>query len=132
MVPMANEPRPPVVVLVIDDDVSILDGVKRLLEDEKCMVATAADPWEGVQFYADHWRDIKLVLLDFSMPALRGDEVFERLQRIHRGVRVLLMSAFKNEIPLEKMLDNGLWGYLEKPFLPGELVDRVREAVNSA
>lgn len=129
--PMANEPPPPVVILVIDDDVNVLDGVKRLLEGEKCGVATASDPLQGIHFYSDHWRKIKLVLLDFAMPVLRGDEVFERLRRIHGGVRVLLMSAFLDEAPVEKMRENGLWGYIEKPFLPGELVDRVREAINS-
>jgi DNA-binding response OmpR family regulator len=132
MKPVANEPRSPVVILVIDDDVNVLDGVKRLLEDEKYVVATATNPLEGIQLYAERWREIKLVLLDSSMPALRGDEVFERLQQIHRGVRVLLMSGFNDETAVKKMLERGLWGYVEKPFLPGELVDRVREAINSA
>jgi len=131
MVPVSNEPRSPVDILVIDDDVNVLDGVKRLLEDEPWVVATAADPLEGIRLYAERWREIKLVLVDFSMPALRGDEVFERLRRINPDVRVLLMSAFTDETPVEKMLERGLWGYIEKPFLPGELVDRVREAINS-
>jgi two-component system, cell cycle sensor histidine kinase and response regulator CckA len=131
MVPMANESRPPVVILVIDDDANVLDGVKRLLEDENCVVATASDPLEGIRLYAERWREIKLVLLDFSMPALRGDEVFVRLRRIHPGVRVLLMSAFNVETPLQRMLEDGLWGFIEKPFLPDELVDRVREAIHS-
>ena len=56
MVPMANEPRPPVVVLVIDDDVNVLDGVKRLLESENYVVATASDPLEGLRLYAERWR----------------------------------------------------------------------------
>jgi DNA-binding response OmpR family regulator len=129
MVPMANEPRPPVVVLVIDDDVNVLDGVKRLLESENYVVATASDPLEGLRLYAERWREIKLVLVDFSMPALRGDEVFARLRRVHRGVRVLLMSGFHDEAPVEKLLEDGLWGFIEKPFLPGELVERVRAAI---
>ena len=128
---MANEPRPPVVILVIDDDAKVLDGVKRLLEIENCVVATASDPLAGIQLYAERWREIKLVLLDFSMKALRGDEVFERLRRINPGVRVLLMSVFNDEMLVEKMLERGLWGYVEKPFLPRELVDRVRAAINS-
>jgi two-component system, cell cycle sensor histidine kinase and response regulator CckA len=131
MVPMANEPRPPVVILAIDDDINVLDGVKRLLEDENCEVVTASDPLEGIRLYAERWREIKLVLLDFSMPTLRGDEVFKRLRQINSGARVLLMSGFDVETPLPKMLQDGLWGFVEKPFLPGELVDRVRAAISS-
>lgn len=126
-----SDPRPPVVILVIDNDVNVLDGVKRLLEGENYVVATALDPMEGIQQYADRWREIELVLLDFSMPGLRGDQVFERLRRINRDVRVLLMSAFTDEAPVEKMLEGGLLGFVEKPFLPGELVARVKEAINS-
>lgn len=129
MVPMANEPRPPVVILVIDDDATVLDGVKRLLESERYEVVTALGPLEGLRLYGERWREIKLVLLDFAIPALRGDEVFERLQRINPGVRVLLMSAFHTATPVATMLERGLWGYVEKPFLPGELVDRVRAAI---
>jgi DNA-binding response OmpR family regulator len=131
MVPMVDEPRPPVDILVIDNNVNVLDAVKRLLEDEEWVVPTTVDPMEGIQLYAERWREIKLVLLDFSMPALRGDEVFERLRRINRDVRVLLMSAFTDEAPAEKMLEGGLLVFVEKPFLPDELVDRVREAINS-
>lgn len=128
---MANEPCPSVVILIIDNDVKVLDGVKGLLEDEKWVVVTAGDPMEGIRLYAERWREIKLVLLDFSMPGLRGDQVFERLRKINRGVRVLLMSAFTDEAPVERMMENGLAGFVEKPPLPGELVSRVREAINA-
>ena len=126
-----SDPRPPVVILVIDNDVKVLDGVKRLLEGEDYVVATALDPMEGIQQYADRWREINWCCWIFRCPALRGDEVFERLRRINRDVRVLLMSAFTDEAPVEKMLEGGLLGFVEKPFLPDELVDRVREAINS-
>lgn len=131
MVPMANEPRSPVVILVIDNDVKVLDAVKLLLEDEDWVVVTAGDPMEGIRLYAERWREIKVVLVDFSMPGLKGDQVFERLRKINRDVRVLLMSAFTDEAPVERMMENGLVGFVEKPPLPGELVSRVREAINA-
>src|ERR1700688_788844 len=68
------------VILAIDDDTDHLNCVRRLLIREGWVVLTATSPLEGLELYAAHWREIQLVLLDYFMPVLRGDEVFERLQ----------------------------------------------------
>jgi CheY-like chemotaxis protein len=66
---------------------------------EGWVVLTASDPAEGLQSYEAHWRGIALVLLDYYMPGLRGDEVWERLKRINPQVRVLLMTASDDYLP---------------------------------
>ena len=87
------------VILAIDDDTEVLNSIRRLLIREGWVVLTASDPAEGLQSYEAHWQGIALVLLDYYMPGLRGDEVWERLKRINPQVRVLLMTASDDYLP---------------------------------
>jgi DNA-binding NtrC family response regulator len=117
------------VILVIDDDPDILNSVRRLLRLEGWVVLTASDPLEGLQFYESHWRDIHLVLLDYFLPRLRGDAVFERLQCINPHVRVLLTTACAEDVS-PKMLQGGLYGFVQKPLSPRDLIAWIRRTLN--
>lgn len=117
------------VILVIDDDTEVLNNVRRLLIREGWVVLTASDPLEGLVLYEAHWREIQLVLLDYFMPIRRGDEVFERLQRINPHVRVLLTTACQDDVS-PKMLQGGLCGFVQKPLSPRDLIGGIRESLN--
>ena len=71
------------VILAIDDDTEVLNSIRRLLIREGWVVLTASDSAEGLQSYEAHWQGIDVVLLDYHMPGLRGDEVWERLHRVN-------------------------------------------------
>jgi DNA-binding response OmpR family regulator len=116
------------VILVIDDDPDILNSVRRLLIQEGWVVLTASDPLEGLQFYEAHWQGIQLVLLDYFLPRLRGDEVFERLRCINPDVRVLLTTACLDDVS-PKMLQGGLYGFVQKPLSPRDLVGWIRKSL---
>ncbi len=117
------------VILAIDDDTEILNSVRRLLIREGWVVWTASDPREGLQVYEAHWRTVQLVLLDYFMPTLRGDEVFEHLQRINPHVRVLLTSACEDDVS-RKLLQGGLCGFVQKPLTPRDLIGGIRKSLN--
>jgi DNA-binding response OmpR family regulator len=117
------------VILAIDDDTEVLNSIRRLLIREGWVVLTASDPAEGLQSYEAHWQGIALVLLDYYMPGLRGDEVWERLKRINPQVRVLLMTASDDYLP-PGLLNGGVRGFVQKPATRKELLRRIREALN--
>jgi len=117
------------VILVIDDDMDILNCVRRLLIQEGWVVLTASDPLEGLQLYAAHTEAIHVVLLDYFLPNLRGDEVFERLRQINPQIRVLLTTACADVVS-PKMLQGGLYGFVQKPVSPRELVGWIRKSLN--
>ena len=117
------------VILVIDDETQILDSIRRTLIREGWVVLTASDPAEGLQLYGEHWQGISLVLLDYFLPGLRGDKVWERLKRINPQVRVLLMTASDDYIP-PQMLHGGICGLIMKPATRKELFRRIHHALN--
>jgi DNA-binding response OmpR family regulator len=116
------------VILVIDDETQILDSLRRTLIRAGWVVLIASDPAEGLQLYGEYWQGISLVLLDYFLPGLRGDEVWKRLKRINPQVRVLLMTASDDYVPPE-MLNGGLCGFVMKPATRKELLRRIRGAL---
>src|SRR5438552_8830370 len=115
-------------VLVIDDEPDLLDIVKTTLEGEGYRAFASAEPQEGLNFYEQHWREIELVLLDYLMPNMTGDLVFECLQRLNPDVKVLLLTACDDHVA-RQMFQSGLRGYIQKPFYLADLLARVGEEI---
>ena len=113
-------------VLTIDDEPEILEILKQCLESEGFQVLTALGSKSGIEVYEKRWREIGLVLLDYLMPDMTGDLVFECLQRINPDVRVLLLTGCDDQVA-RKMFETGLRGYIQKPFYIDDLSNRVRE-----
>jgi DNA-binding response OmpR family regulator len=113
-------------VLTIDDDPEILEILKQCLESEGFQVLAAAGPKQGLEMYETRWQEIGLVLLDYAMPDMTGDLVFECLQRINADVRVILLTGCDDQVA-RTMFETGLRGYIQKPFYIDDLAQRVRE-----
>src|SRR5271169_1527543 len=112
-------------VLAIDDEPELLDIVRRSLEPAGFEVHTALTAEEGVAIYEKNWKTIKLVLLDFLMPEMTGDLVFECLKRQNPDVRTILLTGCEDGVAT-RMFQEGLFGYMHKPFYLDDLVRRVR------
>ena len=104
--------------------------LKLALECEGFMVHTASSPSEAIKLYEERWREIGMVLLDFLLPEMSGDSVFESLQRLNPDVRVVLLTGCEASVA-EKMFTKGLRGYLQKPFSLQDLAQKIREAINA-
>ncbi len=118
------------VLLAIDDDTEFLTSIRRLLIREGWVVLTASDPTEGLLSYQEHWQGISLVLLDYYMPGLRGDAVWEHLHRINPQARVVWVSASDDYIP-HHMLNSGQSAFVQKPATRKELLRRIKEISNN-
>jgi DNA-binding response OmpR family regulator len=109
-------------VLVLDDDPTVTDVVRRYLEREGYRVRTACDGRDGLaEALAD---PPALLVLDLMLPGLDGLEVFRRLRAQH-AVPVVMLTARSEEADRIGGLELGADDYLTKPFSPRELVLRV-------
>ena len=114
------------IILAIDDEVNLLDIMKTALEDEGFVVLTAPTPQEGLKIYEENWSDIKVVLIDYLMPDMNGDVVFECMQRVNPDVQALLVTACDDNVA-KSMFARGLRGFIQKPFFLDDLIRRVRD-----
>jgi DNA-binding response OmpR family regulator len=117
-------------VLAIDDDANILDIIKTFLEAEGFTVQAQSDPRAGVEWYGQRWRDVDLVLLDYMMPEMNGEAVFERVRAVNPNARVLLLTAC-DDVVAKKLFDRGLRGYIQKPFYLNQLVRKIQDVIQS-
>ena len=117
-------------ILAIDDDDEFLDMLKAALECYGFMVRTSSSPKDAIAMYRDHRQDIRLVLLDYRLPGMTGEAVFENLQCLNPDIRVVLVTS-RQESVADRMVARGLRGYLQKPFSLPDLTQRVRDAINA-
>lgn len=115
-------------ILAIDDDADILEVVKTCLEAEGFQVHTSNSPEEGLRIYELLYRDIDLVILDYLMPGMTGDSVFEWMQRINPDVKAILLTAADNNAA-RVMLEHGVRAMIEKPFSLDDLILHVRNEI---
>jgi two-component system, cell cycle sensor histidine kinase and response regulator CckA len=127
---VANNCRKKQCILAIDDEAGFLSMLKSVLESHGFTVHAAASPSEAIKLYGEHGRDINMVLLDYLLPEMSGELVFENLQRLNPDVRVVLLTGCEESVA-DKMLEKGLRGYLQKPFNFLDLAQKVRDAINT-
>ncbi|MCY1136716.1 response regulator transcription factor [Actinoplanes sp. Pm04-4] len=114
-------------VLVVDDDPTVSDVVRRYLEQDGYRVRLAADGPAALAAVEDEQPD--LVVLDLMMPGLDGLEVCRRLRVRRPGLPVVMLTALGDEGDRVAGLEVGADDYVTKPFSPRELVLRVRSVL---
>jgi DNA-binding response OmpR family regulator len=117
-------------VLVVDDDPTVSDVVRRYLEQAGCEVRLAADGAAGLASIADQRPD--LVVLDLMMPGIDGLEVCRRIRHRLPDLPVIMLTALGEEADRVVGLEVGADDYVTKPFSPRELVLRIRSVLRRA
>ncbi len=110
-------------VLLADDERSLCEAVRMILEDAGYEVCVAHDGREAVDVF---WREQPdLAILDVMMPKLDGFEVVERIRGMRKDVPVLILSAKGDIVDKKRGFAVGADDYVVKPFDDDEIVLRV-------
>ena len=114
-------------VLVIDDSLMILNFVEQILSEANYDVVTAATAREGL--LATFEQNPDLILLDYLLPDLRGDEVSSRLNEDQSTARipVVFVSSFAADLEQTKSKSANVSGILNKPFTSDLLLKAVEQ-----
>ena len=111
-------------ILVIEDDVSILRGLKDNLRFEGYEVLTAADGQEGIALALERSPD--LVLLDIMLPGISGYDICRKVKEKKPDLPIIMLTARSKEVDKIAGLDLGADDYVTKPFSTPELLARIR------
>ncbi len=111
-------------VLLVDDEPSILQLARMYLERENFRVEEAADGQSALEAIARLRPE--LVVLDVMLPKLDGLEVCKRVRAQNNRVAILMLTARDEDIDKILGLELGADDYLTKPFNPRELVARIK------
>lgn len=115
-------------VLVVEDEDALRDLTARLLRSAGYRVLEARDGLEALAT-AQQADPIDLVLTDVVMPEMGGRELRDRLATVRPEVPVLYMSAYTSDDIVQRGLVATGDAFIQKPFTPQTLTERVREAL---
>lgn len=116
-------------VLVAEDEDAIRDLIKLILEDAGFEVWTAGSGEEAEARFEERGGAFDLVLSDVVMPGMNGAELRRRLKERRPDLAVLLMSGFGEEALAPHGVLQQSVDFLQKPFVPGALVEKVRQCL---
>ena len=116
-------------VLVIDDDQGVREAASRLLEFFGFRVLQATDGRHGAEVFRQHESEVVLIILDMTMPEMNGEETFRAIRRLRSDVPVILTSGYNEIEATRRFTAKGLAGFLQKPFTPKELTQKLALAL---
>ncbi|MCA9916431.1 MAG: response regulator [Anaerolineales bacterium] len=120
------------VALVIDDQEAILSVVDDMLTARGMAVLLANNGPDGLALFAAHEETIDLVLLDFKMPGMCGDQVFLKLKEIRPNVQVIVASGFGKNETLAHFDNLEQVTFLQKPYRFQTLIETVTAVLQTA
>lgn len=118
-------------ILVVDDEEYIRSIFQTMLEKLGYRVILAVNGKEALEIYAEHQGIIDLVILDLIMPVMNGKEAFDRLRQINDKVKVLIASGHSTAGDDNFPLQQGLHGFLQKPFTMHSIAEKVQAMLSA-
>jgi PAS domain S-box-containing protein len=116
-------------VLVVDDDQQVCRLATTVLRRAGFKVLQASGPQDAERIAAAHHGEIDLLLTDVVMACGGGREAARRIHASGRETRVLFMSGHTSDALAHHGITDGRNGFLQKPFSPDLLIQRVNEAL---
>jgi len=118
-------------VLLVEDDDTVRQLAEVILTGQGYRVIEADSPKKAEEISAKSAHEIDLVLTDVIMPSMSGRELVKKLLAQNAKMRVLYMSGYTDNVIAEGgVLEEGL-AFLQKPFTPRALVQKVREVLDA-
>jgi CheY-like chemotaxis protein len=119
-------------ILVVEDEPQLREIFVRILSQKGYQVSAAASGEEALLAARTRKRAIDLLVTDVVLAGATGREIARQLEALQPGLRVLYVSGYAEDAIVRRgVLEPGL-EFLEKPFTPAELAQRVRQVLDLA
>ena len=119
-------------ILVVEDQPALRELVRRVLEQKGYRVLEAPNGEQAVRVAESTARPIQLVITDVVMPGMNARAMAERIRGVWPAVRVLYMSGYHDDDVMLQSLATAKVDFLQKPFLPYDLAEKVRAVLERA
>lgn len=114
-------------IMVVDDEPSVLESFKMILEIKDYAVDTFPDGPSAVSKLEKGKYDICFV--DYKLPGMDGLQVLEKVKEIDPTIEVIVVTAYASEKSQSRAIQLGALEYLRKPFLMDEIYELVERGL---
>lgn len=121
--------EPERVILIVDDEEGLREGLGKLLEDEGYVVLCAETGEEALDVLQQS--RIDLVLTDMRMPGMDGIELLKKIRERHGDLGVIILTGYGQIESYIEAMNFGAIEYVSKPFKVNELKFIVNKVLNS-
>ena len=118
-------------ILVVEDEPELRELIREILVGKGYSAIIAGGGEEAVHLLDDFKEPIHLLVTDVVMPGMNGRELADRISAARRGIKVIFMSGYTDDvIGHHGVLGDGI-DFLEKPFSPETMVNKIREVLDA-
>jgi PAS domain S-box-containing protein len=119
-------------VLLVDDEVSLAELERRILEKVGYVVDAYSDPLEALEAFRSNPDGYDVLVTDLTMPELTGTELIREIRSIRKNLPVVLVSGFNESLTRETYTGQVAPVFVQKPILARNLSRSIRSAIDSA
>lgn len=112
-------------VLVVDDEEAVREAAVDLLTSVGLQVISAPDGQSALTYYREQPADIKMVILDLSMPGMSGEEVLQALRQMDRQIPIILTSGYDERDVMSRFQKADFTSFIQKPYDLDRLLNSV-------
>jgi len=116
-------------ILFVDDEDVVREVASDMLRSLGYEVVTATSGSGAIEYYREHANEIDLAIIDLVMPGMGARECFHGLKQINPKLRAVLSSGYGLNGKAQETVDEGMRGFVQKPYTLAELSDVVRKAM---
>ena len=103
-------------VLVVDDDETVRSVTTAAVQRMGFTVLAAENGLEAVEVFRQHRDDIRVVIMDLTMPTMSGEEAYRAIRTVRPDAAVIIMSGYNEIETSERFAGRGVAGFLQKPY----------------
>jgi CheY-like chemotaxis protein len=118
-------------VLLVEDEDVVRGAARRILRSSGYRVLEAFDAVEAIRVAGRHRGPIDLIVTDVVMPHMGGPKLVENLGQLRPELKVLYMSGYTDQEDVARGVSADDAGFLQKPFTPDALAQKVREILDA-
>jgi PAS domain S-box-containing protein len=112
-------------ILVVDDESIVRQVAQQTLRRAGYEVLLAGNGQTALEIFRQRAAEIRLVLLDMTMPVMSGEQTFIELKMIRPDIRIVLSSGFNQVEAIRRFEGQELAGFLQKPYTAAALTEKV-------
>lgn len=111
-------------ILIIEDEIRLAHALGQIMKEQKYTVDMIHNGSDGLNYALSRQYDV--VVLDVMLPGLTGFEVVKKMRDAKNATPVIILTAKDETLNKVQGLDHGADDYMTKPFVPEELLARIR------